>query len=117
MKSFNQFKRSYFRTEKETREKMESRANTDYIRYLFNELYSRELTSAAQNNDIGHYVKECAGAFVNNTVEGRELTLRERIDYLKDKMTEKRAGNDSLAIWFSADWEAIKRFTREYTTE
>ena len=58
---------------RETKEEMESRARTDYNRYFFNELLAR-LSNHAQNNDIGFYIKECAGAFVNNFTEGRELT-------------------------------------------
>lgn len=76
-------------------------------REFFGELYN-SLSLEAKKSDVGFYVQKCQGAFVNNFREGWELTIRERLDYLRNEMTEKRNGNTSLSTLFPGDWKIIQ---------
>ncbi len=89
-----------------------NRNGRDFFRSLFD-----KLSYTAQQNDIGYYVNLCAGAFVNNFREGRDLTIKERVGYLYRKMNESRGYLITLAKLFPADWGIIQEYTREYTTE
>ena len=81
-------------------------------RAFFDNLLSR-LTPEAQKCDVGLYVRECAGPFVNNFREGRTLTIRERLKWLTGKMNERRLGrweSTTLAKLFSCDAKTISSF-------
>ena len=65
------------------------------------------LSPEAQKCDVGLYVREAGGAFVNNFTEGRELTIRERLNWITSKMNERRIGGVTLAGLFPKDAQAI----------
>lgn len=78
-------------------------------REYFAVLESR-LTPEAAKCDVGLYVRECGGPFVNNFREGRSLTIKQRIKWLLGKMTERRIGrweSVTLATLFPADYAMI----------
>jgi hypothetical protein len=69
------------------------------------------LTPEAQKCDVGLYVRECGGAFVNNFHEGRTLNVRERLQWLAGKMNERRLGrweSVTLAGLFPDDMAIIQ---------
>lgn len=80
-------------------------------REFFKELLS-QLSPEAQKCDIGFFITHrISGACVNNFHEGRISTIKERLDWLRGKMTERRGGryeSTTLAKQFPSDWEIIR---------
>lgn len=79
-------------------------------RQHFADLLER-LSPEAQKCDIGLYVKEAAGAFVNDFREGRTLTIKERHQWLHDRLHESRGGRwepVTLARLFPDDARTIQ---------
>ena len=75
-----------------------------------------KLSREAQKCDIGLYVKECGGAFVNNFREGKTLTIKQRLKWLNKKMNEKRVGrweSVTLAGMFPKDAAIINTEARK----
>lgn len=90
---------------------MKKKSVSEKAREFFEKLLS-QLSAEAQKCDIGWFItNHITGACVNNFREGRIATIKERLDWLKGKMTERRGGRFepvTLAQQFPADWEIIK---------
>ena len=76
-------------------------------RQHFTELLAK-LTPEAQRCDVGFYLRHVAGPCVNNFKEGRTATIKERHNWLAERMHESR-WSTTLAKQFPTDAQTIEQ--------
>ncbi len=91
---------------------MKKKTTSDKAKEFFENLVT-QLSPEAQKCDIGWFIRNhITHACVNNYRKGRISTIKERLEWLKDRMTERRVGrfeSTTLAKLFPKDWEIIRK--------